>query len=94
MIVANDVKAQGAGFGTDTNIVTMYRKDGKVIELPILMKKEVAREILKQIEMMLEDASFMKFASVIVDVPARQTDRPFDYIIPKNGKILYRQECV
>ncbi|AND09204.1 bifunctional phosphopantothenoylcysteine decarboxylase/phosphopantothenate--cysteine ligase CoaBC [Bacillus thuringiensis] len=55
MIVANDVKAQGAGFGTDTNIVTMYRKDGKVIELPLLMKKEVAREILKQIEMMLED---------------------------------------
>ncbi|MBJ7930064.1 bifunctional phosphopantothenoylcysteine decarboxylase/phosphopantothenate--cysteine ligase CoaBC [Bacillus toyonensis] len=55
MIVANDVKAQGAGFGTDTNIVTMYRKDGKVIELPLLTKKEVAREILKQIEMMLED---------------------------------------
>ncbi|AIK36340.1 primosomal protein N' [Bacillus pseudomycoides] len=25
----------------------------------------------------------MKFASVIVDVPARQTDRPFDYVIPK-----------
>ncbi|PEK05477.1 primosomal protein N' [Bacillus toyonensis] len=25
----------------------------------------------------------MKFASVIVDVPARQTDRPFDYIIPR-----------
>ncbi|MES5892859.1 bifunctional phosphopantothenoylcysteine decarboxylase/phosphopantothenate--cysteine ligase CoaBC [Bacillus cereus group sp. RP43] len=55
MIVANDVKVQGAGFGTDTNIVTMYRKDGKIIELPLLMKKEVAREILKQIEMMLED---------------------------------------
>lgn len=36
----------------------------------------------------------MKFASVIVDVPARQTDRPFDYIIPKNGKILSRQACV
>lgn len=55
MIVANDVKAQGAGFGTDTNIVTMYRKDGEVIGLPLLTKKEVAREILKQIEMMLED---------------------------------------
>ncbi|KFM99595.1 bifunctional phosphopantothenoylcysteine decarboxylase/phosphopantothenate--cysteine ligase CoaBC [Bacillus clarus] len=54
MIVANDVKAQGAGFGTDTNIVTMYRKDGEIIELPLLTKKEVAREILKQIEMMLE----------------------------------------
>lgn len=33
----------------------MYRKDGEVIELPLLTKKEVAREILKQIEIMLED---------------------------------------
>ncbi|CAI8800344.1 MULTISPECIES: bifunctional phosphopantothenoylcysteine decarboxylase/phosphopantothenate--cysteine ligase CoaBC [Bacillus] len=55
MIVANDVKAQGAGFGTDTNIVTMYRKDGEVIRLPLLTKKEVAREILMQIEAMLEE---------------------------------------
>ena len=55
IIVANDVKAQGAGFGTDTNIVTMYRKDGEVIELPLLAKKEVAREILMQIEAMLEE---------------------------------------
>ncbi|WP_017151219.1 bifunctional phosphopantothenoylcysteine decarboxylase/phosphopantothenate--cysteine ligase CoaBC [Bacillus bingmayongensis] len=55
MIVANDVKAQGAGFGTDTNIVTMYRKDGEVIRLPLLTKKEVAREILMQIKAMLEE---------------------------------------
>ncbi|MEN1934370.1 bifunctional phosphopantothenoylcysteine decarboxylase/phosphopantothenate--cysteine ligase CoaBC [Paenibacillus sp. 102] len=55
MIVANDVKAQGAGFGTDTNIVTMYRKDGEVIRLPLLTKKEVAREILMKIEAMLEE---------------------------------------
>jgi len=55
MIVANDVKAQGAGFGTDTNIVTMYRKDGEVIRLPLLTKKEVACEILMQIEAMLEE---------------------------------------
>lgn len=55
MIVANDVKAQGAGFGTDTNIVTMYRKDGEIIRLPLLTKKEVAREILVQIEAMLEE---------------------------------------
>ncbi|PGD98501.1 bifunctional phosphopantothenoylcysteine decarboxylase/phosphopantothenate--cysteine ligase CoaBC [Bacillus pseudomycoides] len=55
MIVANDVKAQGAGFGTDTNIVTMYRKDGEVIRLPLLIKKEVAREILMQIKAMLEE---------------------------------------
>ncbi|KEK25797.1 bifunctional phosphopantothenoylcysteine decarboxylase/phosphopantothenate--cysteine ligase CoaBC [Bacillus gaemokensis] len=55
MIVANDVKAQGAGFGTDTNIVTMYRKDGEIIQLPLLTKREVAREIFMQIEAMLEE---------------------------------------
>uniref|UniRef100_UPI0011228E2E phosphopantothenoylcysteine decarboxylase domain-containing protein n=1 Tax=Bacillus sp. JEM-1 TaxID=1977090 RepID=UPI0011228E2E len=47
MIVANDVKAQGGGFGTDTYIVTMSRKDGEVIELRRFTKHEVGREILK-----------------------------------------------
>ncbi|MDM5189575.1 bifunctional phosphopantothenoylcysteine decarboxylase/phosphopantothenate--cysteine ligase CoaBC [Bacillus sp. DX4.1] len=55
MIVANDVKAVGAGFGTDTNIVTMYKKDGEIIELPLLTKREVARKIVMQIEAMLEE---------------------------------------
>ncbi|MDM5156057.1 bifunctional phosphopantothenoylcysteine decarboxylase/phosphopantothenate--cysteine ligase CoaBC [Bacillus sp. DX1.1] len=55
MIVANDVKAVGAGFGTDTNIVTMYKKGGETIQLPLLTKREVAREILMQIEAMLEE---------------------------------------
>ena len=27
MIIANDVSAEGAGFGVDTNIVTIYHKD-------------------------------------------------------------------
>ncbi|ENQ3106659.1 bifunctional phosphopantothenoylcysteine decarboxylase/phosphopantothenate--cysteine ligase CoaBC [Bacillus cereus] len=55
MIVANDVKAEGAGFGTDTNIVTMYKRNGAVVELPLLTKQEVAREILLHVEKMLED---------------------------------------
>ncbi|SFI21842.1 MULTISPECIES: bifunctional phosphopantothenoylcysteine decarboxylase/phosphopantothenate--cysteine ligase CoaBC [unclassified Bacillus (in: firmicutes)] len=55
MIVANDVKAEGAGFGTDTNIVTMYKRNSAVIELPLLTKQEVAREILLQVEKMLEE---------------------------------------
>lgn len=54
MIVANDVKAEGAGFGTDTNIVTMYKRNGSVVELPLLTKQEVAREILLHVEIMLE----------------------------------------
>lgn len=45
MIVANNLKQKGAGFGTDTNIVTFITKD-KVLEKPIMTKKEVAGEIL------------------------------------------------
>ena len=35
MIVANNVTTEGAGFGTDTNIVTMFKQDGSAIELPM-----------------------------------------------------------
>ena len=38
MIVANNVKAEGAGFGTDTNIVTIFKRDGSAIELPKLIE--------------------------------------------------------
>jgi len=48
MIVANNVAVEGAGFGTDTNIVTMYKRDGNKVELPIMSKHEVAREILSE----------------------------------------------
>lgn len=48
MIVANNVKQSGAGFGTDTNIVTLITKDGAK-ELPIMSKDEVARRIIDEI---------------------------------------------
>lgn len=48
MIVANNLKVAGAGFGTDTNIVTMITKD-KEIELEIMSKDDVARCILDEI---------------------------------------------
>ena len=41
IIVANNLKEQGAGFGTDTNVVTFITKN-QVKELPILSKEEVA----------------------------------------------------
>jgi phosphopantothenoylcysteine decarboxylase / phosphopantothenate---cysteine ligase len=47
MIVANDVSEEGAGFGVDTNIVTIYGRNGFVERLPMLSKKEVARRILE-----------------------------------------------
>lgn len=48
MIVANNVKAQGAGFGVDTNIITIYTSTGEKLEFPLLSKKEAAMEILKK----------------------------------------------
>ena len=53
MIVANNVTQEGAGFGTDTNIVTLFTKNGDRKELPLLSKKEVAREIFKEIDRLL-----------------------------------------
>lgn len=48
MIVANNLKQAGAGFGTDTNIVTIITKD-ETKELEIMSKDEVAGEILSEI---------------------------------------------
>lgn len=45
MIVANNLKQTGAGFGTDTNIVTLITKD-TVKELPIMTKEEVAKQLM------------------------------------------------
>lgn len=49
MIIANNLKAEGAGFGVDTNIVTFISKD-EVCEKPIMTKAEVAKEILDEIK--------------------------------------------
>jgi len=45
MVVANDVTAAGAGFGTDTNRVTFVTAEA-VEELPLMSKQEVAGRIL------------------------------------------------
>jgi phosphopantothenoylcysteine decarboxylase/phosphopantothenate--cysteine ligase len=49
MIVANDVTKEGAGFDTDTNIVTLYSRDGQEIALPKLSKFEVANRIFDRV---------------------------------------------
>ena len=45
MICANSLKQPGAGFGTDTNVITLITKDG-VEELPLMSKEEAACRIL------------------------------------------------
>lgn len=51
MIVANNLKTQGAGFGVDTNVVTIISKKSidSPIELPIMSKEQVAHKILDNI---------------------------------------------
>ena len=48
MIVANNLKTDGAGFGTDTNVVTIFTKDNE-IKLDKLSKSEVAEKIFDEI---------------------------------------------
>lgn len=48
MIVANNLKVPGAGFGVDTNVVTLITKD-EVVELPQMSKEDVAEKILDAI---------------------------------------------
>ena len=45
MICANNLKVPGAGFGVDTNVITMITQEG-ITELPLLSKNEVANAIL------------------------------------------------
>ena len=52
-IVANDVTAEGSGFGTDTNQVTLFHADGSVEALPIMSKYEVAHGILDRVKTLL-----------------------------------------
>jgi phosphopantothenoylcysteine decarboxylase/phosphopantothenate--cysteine ligase len=49
LIVANDVTREGAGFDTDTNIVTLYRRDGREVSLPKLSKFDVANRIFDHV---------------------------------------------
>ncbi|WP_282140222.1 bifunctional phosphopantothenoylcysteine decarboxylase/phosphopantothenate--cysteine ligase CoaBC [Cytobacillus oceanisediminis] len=55
LIVANNVTAEGAGFGTDTNIVTFFKKDGSSEKLPLMAKKDVAVKILEEAAILLKD---------------------------------------
>ncbi|MEE1125627.1 MAG: bifunctional phosphopantothenoylcysteine decarboxylase/phosphopantothenate--cysteine ligase CoaBC [Acutalibacteraceae bacterium] len=48
MIVANNLKENGAGFGTDTNVITMITRNS-LTELPIMSKEECAEKLLDKI---------------------------------------------
>lgn len=53
LIVANDVRAAGAGFGTETNLVTLIDAAGNCEELPLLSKYDVGHRILDRVAALL-----------------------------------------
>ncbi len=55
MIVANNLKVAGAGFGTDTNVVTIITRDSET-ELPLMSKEEVAHALLNTILQKIQDS--------------------------------------
>jgi phosphopantothenoylcysteine decarboxylase/phosphopantothenate--cysteine ligase, prokaryotic len=54
LIVANNVNEPGAGFQKDTNIVTIFHRNGEKKAYPLMSKKEVANAILREIEKLLK----------------------------------------
>lgn len=49
LIVLNDLTVEGAGFGADTNVVTLIDRDGSAQDLPKMSKREVADRILDRV---------------------------------------------
>lgn len=54
LIVANDVTVEGAGFATDTNIVTIIHRNGEVKSFPKMPKQQVAAVILDQVANLMD----------------------------------------
>lgn len=55
LIVANDISSHDAGFGVDTNRVILLDRNGRVEELPLMTKEEVAEHVLDTVSLLLEE---------------------------------------
>lgn len=53
LLVANDISADDAGFGTETNRVVILDASGQQTPLPLMSKTEVAEEIIRRITVLL-----------------------------------------
>lgn len=57
LVVANDVGQDGAGFEADTNIVTLFTRDGREVPLPKMSKLDVAHRVLDEVLRLRNGAS-------------------------------------
>jgi len=55
MIILNSLKDQGAGFGADTNKISIYDKKGNEYSFPLKSKTDVANDIADTIKMLMND---------------------------------------
>lgn len=53
-IIANDLKETGAGFGTDTNVVSIIDNTGNIDKYPMMTKDEVADVIIDKVKLLLD----------------------------------------
>ena len=53
LIVVNDISAKDSGFDTDTNRVAFIDREGKVEQLPLMLKSEIAHRILDRVVTLL-----------------------------------------
>ena len=73
LIVANDVTAEGAGFDHDTNVITLYFRDGSEKSFPRMPKIDAAHRILDQLRGLRASA-----VRQIARSAARRADSPMD----------------
>jgi phosphopantothenoylcysteine decarboxylase/phosphopantothenate--cysteine ligase len=57
LIVVNDVSREDAGFEADTNAVKILYRDGRMEELPLMTKEEVADQLLDRVKILWEKSS-------------------------------------
>ena len=57
LIVANNITDKESGFGVNTNKVTMISRNGRVKDLPLLTKREVADKVLDRVVGLLSKRS-------------------------------------
>ena len=55
LIAANDVARTGVGFETDTNAMTLFHRDGRVVEIPLASKQTVASRIIAELGAVLSE---------------------------------------
>ena len=52
IICANNIKTEGAGFDKETNVMTLLRRDGERVDLPLQSKHDAANRILDAVKRM------------------------------------------